>query len=73
IAVLSLFDSKHPDSKGNVSRLIITKAQEKSLFIYAHDNFPELSNKSGTDNYSEPVKDVIFMLNGMASRKPSDQ
>lgn len=73
MAVLSLYDKDHPDSAGHVSRLIITNTQEKFLFAYAHDNFPELSNKSNPDSYSEPVKDAVLMLNGIASHTPSGE
>jgi hypothetical protein len=73
LALMLLIDQKHTDAKGNVDRLVVTKAQKESLLGWANEHFPEFKNGTPKDQWSDPAKTAHLFFGVFEKRKCSDE
>jgi hypothetical protein len=59
--------------KGTTTRVSITKAQKKALLDWTNAHFPEFTNGTPKDKWSDPAKTAQMFFTMFEGRKCSDE
>jgi len=72
MALLSLVDQKRIENN-TLPYLVVTKAEKKSLLDWANERFPEFSNGTPRDKWSDPAKTANLYFGLLNGRKCADE
>lgn len=61
------------DDKGTTTRVSITKAQKKALLDWANEHFPEFTNGTPKDKWSDPARTAQMYFKVFEGRKCTDE
>ncbi len=73
LALGLLIDLERTDENGKANRLVITKAQKRTLLDWADEHFPEFKNGTPKDRWSDPAKTAQMYFSFFKGRKCSDE
>jgi hypothetical protein len=73
LAVISLVDGSRANESGKATWLVIAKAQKKALLDWANEHFPEYSNGTPKDQWSDPAKTAQLYFTFLNGRKCADE
>jgi hypothetical protein len=72
LALLSLVDQKRVEND-KLPYLVVTKSEKKSLLDFATDKFPEFSNGTAKDKWSDPARTANLYFTMLNGRKCADE
>lgn len=72
-ALAMLVDRQRPDAAGKMTRLLVTKAQKRSMLNWIDESFPEFKSATSQGQWSTPANVVRFYFETFKGHKCADE